>query len=82
MKTLAAVLMLAGLAGCAVPSARTADAVGCRRTDVDIVESVYKRQGSTTVWCARCKDRIYRCVSNADKTRLQCAVATADDGCL
>ena len=73
--------VLLALAGCATQSSRTADAVGCRRNDIDILNSQYKREGSTTVWCARCKDNIYKCVGNAEKTRLECRPATADGGC-
>lgn len=69
------------LAGCATQTSRTADATGCRRGDIDILNSQYKREGSTTVWCARCKDNIYRCVGNAEKTRLECRPASADGGC-
>ena len=81
MKSLAALLCLACLAGCATQIGRTADALDCRRTDIDILDSVYKRQGSTTVWCARCKGKDYRCVSNADKTRLEGRLAVAEDAC-
>lgn len=81
MKSLIALACLAVLAGCSTPTTRTADAVNCRRTDLDIVDSVYKRQGSTTVWCARCKERTYRCVSNVEKTRLECRDAVPEDGC-
>jgi hypothetical protein len=73
--------VLLALTACATQISRTADAVGCRRTDIDILNSQYKREGSTTVWCARCKDSIYKCVGNADKTRLECRPATADGGC-
>lgn len=81
MKTVCLFVWLVLLGGCATQVGRTADAVGCRRTDLDILNSEYKREGSTTVWCARCKDKIYRCVGNADKTRLKCRPATADGGC-
>jgi len=81
MKHVAAILCLACLAGCATQVGRTADAVDCRRTDIDILDSVYKRQGSTTVWCARCNEKIYRCVSNAEKTRLECRDAVPEDRC-
>ena len=81
MKTLAAILFLACLAGCATQTGRTAAAVDCSRMDVDILDSVYKRQGSTTTWCAKCKDKVYRCVSNAQKTQLQCREAVPEDGC-
>lgn len=81
MRIVCCFVSLVLLAGCATQSSRTADAVGCRRTDLDILNSEYKREGSTTVWCARCKDKIYRCVGNAEKTRLECRPATADGGC-
>lgn len=81
MRFLVALLCLACFAGCATQVGRTADATNCRRTDIDILDSVYKKQGSTTVWCARCKDKDYRCVSNVEKTRVECREAVSEDGC-
>jgi hypothetical protein len=67
--------------GCSSPSVRTAEAIGCRTTEVEIIDSVYKRQGSTTTWCAQCRGQRYRCVSNADRSRIECRPAQDSDGC-
>jgi len=75
-------LLFAALSACATQTNRSADAIGCSRMGIDILNSPYKKQGSATTWCARCKDKIYRCVGNADKTRLECREAGPEDGCL
>jgi hypothetical protein len=73
------ILIIAGLvcalAGCKTQSAMTASATDCRTTSVDIVKSRYSREGSTTVWCAKCKDKLYHCVSNPDRSRVECKEA-------
>ena len=74
--------LIIALGGCATRDSRTADAVGCSRIGIDILDSPYKKQGSTTTWCARCKDKVYRCVSNAEKTRLECRESVPGDGCV
>jgi hypothetical protein len=60
------------LAGCKTQSALTADATGCTRTQVDILKSRYEREGTTTAWCAKCQGRIYHCVSNPERSRVEC----------
>jgi hypothetical protein len=45
---------------------------------VDIVKSRYSRQGSTTSWCAKCKSKLYYCVSNPEHSRVECKEAAAD----
>jgi hypothetical protein len=69
-----ALLLAAALAlgGCKTQSALTADATGCTRTQVDILKSRYEREGTTTAWCARCQGRIYHCVSNPERSRVEC----------
>jgi hypothetical protein len=66
------------LSGCKTQSALTAGATGCRSASVDIVKSRYAGEGSTTVWCAKCKDKLYFCVSNPDRSRVECKEAAPD----
>jgi len=77
---IAAVLACAA-AGCKTQTALTADATGCRVTEVDVLKSRYSRQGSTSVWCATCKGKTYHCVSNADRNRVECQPAVSEDVC-
>jgi uncharacterized protein YceK len=63
------------LSGCKTQSALTAAATGCRTMDVDIAKSRYSREGSTTVWCAKCKNTLYHCVSNPEHSRVECKEA-------
>jgi hypothetical protein len=60
------------LAGCKTPTALTAQATGCGVTEIEIVDSDYKRQGATTAWCARCKERLYQCVTTPGRDRVEC----------
>lgn len=76
-----AVMLAALLAGCATKSQRTAKATGCSVARVDILSSEASRRGSTTDWCARCEGRIYRCISNADRDKIQCRPAQEEDRC-
>ncbi len=66
------------LAGCKTQSAMTASATGCNAIGVDIVKSRYTREGSTTVWCAKCKNTLYHCVSNPERSRVECKEAGPD----
>jgi hypothetical protein len=68
------------LSGCKTQSAMTAQSTGCRTLNIDIVKSRYANEGSTTVWCAKCKDKLYLCVSNPDHSRVECK-ETAPDLC-
>ena len=75
---LALAVALCALSGCKTQSAMTAGATGCSTTSVDIVKSRYTREGSTTVWCAKCKNKLYHCVSNPDRSRVECKEAAPD----
>lgn len=78
-------LLLAALllvAGCATQSKLTAEAIGCKTGDVDIVPSMFQRQGRETAWCATCGGKRYQCATNADRTRTQCVPSREGDGCL
>jgi hypothetical protein len=70
--------LVCALAGCKTQSAMTAGATDCRTIGVDIVNSRYSREGSTTVWCAKCKNKLYHCVSNPDHSRVECKEAAPD----
>jgi len=73
-------LMGAGV-GCKTQTALTAGATGCGVTDVDVIESRYSREGTTTAWCAKCREKIYHCVSNPERSRVQCNPANTTDPC-
>lgn len=76
-----AAVLAAVLCGCKTQSALTADATGCSRGGVDILKSRYSREGTTTAWCARCKDKTYHCVSNPDRTRVECKEGNPGNVC-
>jgi hypothetical protein len=66
------------LSGCKTQSTMTAGVTGCSTIGVDIVKSRYSREGSTTRWCAKCKNKLYFCVSNPEHSRVECKEAVAD----
>jgi hypothetical protein len=68
-------------AGCTGPQRLTAKATPCSTKEVEILPSEFSRTGSTTAWCAECKGKVYQCVSNAERTRVECHLARADDVC-
>jgi hypothetical protein len=76
-----AVVALTLLGACATPERLTAQATGCAGRDLDIVPSDFTRQGVQTAWCARCKDKLYQCVTNAARDRVQCFEAKEDGPC-
>ena len=78
LRILALVVFVCALSGCKTQSALTAGATGCRTIGVDIVKSRYSREGSTTAWCAKCKNKLYHCVSNPEHSRVECKEAAAD----
>ena len=76
------VIVLAGVvAGCKTRTGLTAGAIGCNVTDVDVIESRYSREGTTTAWCAKCREKFYHCVSNPERSRVQCRQANPSDPC-
>ena len=77
-RILVLVAVVLALPGCKTQSALTAGATGCGTISVDIVKSRYAREGSTTVWCAKCKNKLYHCVSNPDHSRVECKEAGPD----
>lgn len=78
---LLATLAALALGGCASQEALTAKATDCTRFNLTILPSKYREQGSTTTWCAVCKEQRYRCVGNADRTRVECRPLRAEDAC-
>jgi hypothetical protein len=82
LKALLPVVLVAILSfGCKTQSALTADATNCGRTEVDIIKSRYSRDGTTTAWCAKCKGRIYHCVSNPERSRVECREGNPENVC-
>jgi hypothetical protein len=69
------------LAACANQERLTSNATGCSMRDVTIVSSEFKRRGTETAWCARCKDKRYQCASNADRTKVECFEAKEGGPC-
>jgi hypothetical protein len=81
-KRMLLLVALAGaVAGCKTQTMLTAGATGCGVTDLDVIESRYSREGSTSAWCAKCKEKIYHCVSNAERSRVECRPANPLDPC-
>ncbi len=72
------VMVVCALSGCKTQSAMTAGATGCGTMSVDIVKSRYSREGSTTVWCAKCKNKLYQCVTNPERSRVECKEASSE----
>jgi hypothetical protein len=80
-KLLLGVLAMLTLAGGATQEALTAKATDCTRLDLSILPSKFRDQGLTTAWCAVCKGERYRCVGNADRTRVECRKLQPDQEC-
>jgi hypothetical protein len=78
LRILILVAVVCALSGCKTQSEMTAGATDCRAISVDIVKTRYSREGSTTVWCAKCKNKLYHCVSNPDHSRVECKEAAPD----
>ncbi len=80
-RTFLLIALAGALAGCKTQTAVTAGATGCGVTDVDVIKSRYSREGTTTAWCAKCREKIYHCVSNPERSRVQCKPANTTDPC-
>jgi len=78
LRILMLVMVVCALSGCKTQSAMTAGATGCGTMSVDIVKSRYSREGSTTVWCAKCKNKLYQCVTNPERSRVECKEASSE----
>ena len=79
LRILVLVVLVCICSSCKTQSAMTAAATGCSTMSVDIVKSRYSREGSTTRWCAKCKNKLYNCASNPEHSRVECKETTADN---
>jgi hypothetical protein len=77
----ALLLLLLSMSACKSTSSMTAKVLNCSSSDTTIIPSAYSKAGSTTVWCATCKAKLYHCVSNADHDRVVCKEATEESRC-
>lgn len=81
MRMLLVIALAGAFAGCKTQTGLTAAATGCGVTDLDVIKSRYSREGTTTAWCAKCKEKIYHCVSNPEHSRVECRPAVPSDAC-
>ncbi len=79
--TLAALGVVLFAGGCATQEKMTAEAVQCGTREVSVIPSRFSRMGSQTAWCASCRGKVYRCATNAQRTRTECALSREGDGC-
>jgi len=75
------VALAVAVTACKTQTALTAGATGCGVTDLDVIASRYSREGTTSAWCAKCKEKVYHCVSNAERSRVECRLASSTDPC-
>lgn len=80
-RMLLVIALACAAAGCKTQTGLTAEATGCSVTDLDVIKSRYSREGTTTAWCAKCREKIYHCVSNPERSRVQCRQAIPADQC-
>jgi hypothetical protein len=66
---------------CSSPERLTSRATPCPTKDVKIVDSEFSRRGVTTAWCAECKDKLYLCATDAERTKVECRLSTPEDAC-
>jgi hypothetical protein len=78
---LAEFLVLLTMAACTSPERLSSKATPCPTKEIRIQASEFSRQGSTTAWCAECQGKLYQCVTNSERTRVQCHVAGEYDVC-
>jgi hypothetical protein len=70
------------LAACMTSKERlTAKAVGCSSREVEVLQSDFSRRGVETAWCATCNDKLYRCATNPERSRVSCLESREGDGC-
>jgi hypothetical protein len=80
-RILLAIALAGAVTGCKTQTGLTAEATGCGVTELKVIDSRYSREGTTTAWCAKCREKIYHCVSNPDRNRVQCMEAGTWDPC-
>jgi hypothetical protein len=80
-----AALLLAGclstVTGCYSKDRLTAKATPCNIAQVKILPSEFSRKGTQTAWCALCKETVYVCRTNADRSKVECNPATEGSPC-
>ncbi|MEO8629620.1 MAG: hypothetical protein ABI612_16205 [Betaproteobacteria bacterium] len=72
---------LALTAACSSQERLTSRATPCTTKQVRIINSEFSRRGVTTAWCAECKNVLYQCASNGERTRVECRESRAEDVC-
>ncbi|MCW5620940.1 MAG: hypothetical protein KIS79_07545 [Burkholderiales bacterium] len=78
---IACLAVAAALAGCASQERLTAKAVGCGTREVSVIPSAFSHKGMETAWCATCRGKVYRCATNAQRSRVDCQPSREGDGC-
>lgn len=81
MRRVALITAFLALAGCASQERMTAKEVGCGTREISIIPSSFSNKGMKTAWCAVCRDKVYRCATNAQRTRTVCTESKEGDGC-
>jgi hypothetical protein len=81
LPALALVLFFLTVSGCKSPSSLSAKALGCRTAELDMLDSEFSRSGSTTTWCARCGGQTHICVTNPNRSRIECREVPAGPPC-
>jgi len=77
---LSIVLVLAA-SGCKSLSSMSAKAIDCRTSKLEILDSRFSREGTTTSWCARCDGQTHICVTNPNRDRVECRQVDAGPPC-
>lgn len=81
MSRIVALISILALTGCAGQERMTGREIGCATRDVTIIPSAFSNKGMKTAWCATCRDKVYRCATNAQRTRTVCTQSKEGDGC-
>ncbi|HTS54754.1 MAG TPA: hypothetical protein VMH26_15900 [Burkholderiales bacterium] len=66
---------------CSSPERLTSKATPCATGEVKIVNSEFSRRGVTTAWCAECKDKLYLCATDTERSKVECRLSTPEDAC-
>ena len=77
VRSISVLFVVLGLvSACKTPSSMMAKEIGCSTRGVEVIDSVFSRNGSGTTWCVRCADKefseTYICASNPEHDRMQC----------
>lgn len=74
-------IVAVAMAGCASQERMTGKEIGCGTREISIIPSTFSNKGMKTAWCAVCRDKVYRCATNAQRTRTVCQESKEGDGC-